>query len=483
MAQVFENRMVAHVWANQSQHSGRSNNGQFYFEGAYLYSYGTHFTAGIIMPDGQAVLNDDSYSVTTNRHQSYARQAVRGVAFTYKNFDKLGGDSASPLRMIVSYERGGGKMPRDVAARVSKDLIAWLESNALHTSDTACLYLLKLAKVRQPEKKLAAIRAAKVKANRKAEAADEKMRKANAISFGTRLGTSSADHRAFIRDIEETAFRYASARHLSERFVIDAFKGANVRLLEAQKELAATGKHKRALANVKALRAKVAARRAIVLDNLRGAFARTKARASLATFRRALARLYVDNPTTARLNDVGNTARALATAPRIGEALNAKLNTLAEECFKKARALYEEEKRIRLLEAREQIEAWKAGKLSSLNVRDERGNAYIRAVGVKRDESGSIVGGELETSQGATVPLPHAIKAFRFVKACRERGEAFQSNGRTIRVGHFRVDRIEASGDMRAGCHSFAWTEIERLAASLDVLDLAPSAEAVESSH
>lgn len=102
------------------------------------------------------------------------------------------------------------------------------------------------------------------------------------------------------------------------------------------------------------------------------------------------------------------------------------------------------------------------------------GSAYIRR---------SADGERLETSQGASVPWTHAVKAFRFLKLCKERGETFARNGRTIRVGHYQVDRINADGSFVAGCHRFAWLEIEALAKREGVFDVDASADAVESSH
>lgn len=77
---VFDNAMTAHVWAQQRQTEGRSNNGNFYFHGRTLYSYGGHFPVGIFAaPGGPVFLNADSYSVSTSKHQSYARRAVSHV--------------------------------------------------------------------------------------------------------------------------------------------------------------------------------------------------------------------------------------------------------------------------------------------------------------------------------------------------------------------------------------------------------------------
>lgn len=110
------------------------------------------------------------------------------------------------------------------------------------------------------------------------------------------------------------------------------------------------------------------------------------------------------------------------------------------------------------------------------------GSAYVRR---SRD------GERLETSQGASVPWDHAVKAFRFIALCKARGEGFARNGRTIRVGHYQVDRIEADGSFVAGCHRFAWPELERLAKAEGVRigfvgeaeAAAAEAAAVESSH
>lgn len=108
------------------------------------------------------------------------------------------------------------------------------------------------------------------------------------------------------------------------------------------------------------------------------------------------------------------------------------------------------------------------------------GSAFVRAVDVTRDAAGVITGGTLQTSQGADAPLTHAIKVFKFAKLCRAKGQAdsafegWHANGRTLRAGHFTIDRVDADGGFKAGCHKFAWPEIERLARELGVFDLAP---------
>lgn len=84
---VFDRDMVAHLWANQSQDNARVSSSNFRFTGPTLYSYGSHFVVGHIMPDAYnreggrlALLNDDRYSMTTGRHFDAARQASRHLS-------------------------------------------------------------------------------------------------------------------------------------------------------------------------------------------------------------------------------------------------------------------------------------------------------------------------------------------------------------------------------------------------------------------
>lgn len=142
----------------------------------------------------------------------------------------------------------------------------------------------------------------------------------------------------------------------------------------------------------------------------------------------------------------------------------------AAEKFEREQAERAERARLAYAAEAERREAWLAG---SLAVRwsgsDSNGGALMR-----------IRGDMLETSQGASVPLAHAIKVFRFVKLCRERGEPWKRNGKTIRVGHFQVDSISATGDFKAGCHTFNWAEVERVAALAGIAEAEASAEALE---
>ena len=140
-------------------------------------------------------------------------------------------------------------------------------------------------------------------------------------------------------------------------------------------------------------------------------------------------------------------------------------------------------KRARYAGEAENLAAWREGaRVESYRLpRMADGSAHVRAVGVRRNAAGDIVGGTLETSQGARVPLVQAIRVFRFLKCVRDTGEAWEPKGlRSMRVGDFHVNRIEADGSFRAGCHAFAWPEVERQAKALgvDLLPCEPLADA-----
>lgn len=68
------NANVAHNWAHQTQ---KSNGGNFFYKGQFLYSYGYHFCVGAITEDGQtAILTSRSYSNATAKHKNHAFRAV-----------------------------------------------------------------------------------------------------------------------------------------------------------------------------------------------------------------------------------------------------------------------------------------------------------------------------------------------------------------------------------------------------------------------
>lgn len=80
-----------------------------------------------------------------------------------------------------------------------------------------------------------------------------------------------------------------------------------------------------------------------------------------------------------------------------------------------------------------------------------------------------VKGGDVETSKGARVPLDHVRRiAPRLLRMLRE-GSEWHRNGESIRVGHFQIDEVRSDGTVRAGCHTFDRSEIERFAAVIGI--------------
>ncbi len=88
---TMSNDMVAHTWANPrgADDYARSQNGNFYFEGATIYSYGSHFPLATIFERKKrrfVLVNEASYSVTTSQHSNLVYSATNHLeSFAVKN--------------------------------------------------------------------------------------------------------------------------------------------------------------------------------------------------------------------------------------------------------------------------------------------------------------------------------------------------------------------------------------------------------------
>jgi len=120
-------------------------------------------------------------------------------------------------------------------------------------------------------------------------------------------------------------------------------------------------------------------------------------------------------------------------------------------------------------------EAWRnpgmdrAGLSEYRMTRQERGQARALPCMLR------VNGDELETSQGARIPLDHAPRLWALIQRARV-GRTYQANGHSEHAGQFKVDSIDHYGTLKAGCHTIEFAELERMARTLGYLD-APGAE------
>jgi hypothetical protein len=133
--------------------------------------------------------------------------------------------------------------------------------------------------------------------------------------------------------------------------------------------------------------------------------------------------------------------------------VQAALTKARQEVAHRRRQELERQQRARQ-EAERAIEQWRARKDVSVpwHVQD----VFLRV----REKDGEQV---VETSKGAVVPLSHAVRILPLIRS----GIPYQHNGHSIHVGQFRIDEIDAEGNVRAGCHFIKRAEMERLAVAL----------------
>lgn len=464
---VFDNHMVAHVWAQQTQSEGRSHNGNFSFRDSTLYSYSTPIARFTKDKKGRKVLlvTSESYSITTSsKHMPALHRAIpyRPEERDYKVFyvRHIGGRSWAMAE--PNHESNLAdllKAARDLLAKAGTLRFESWQAETINADREARGPHYLAGPV--PGERRAALPSdcdlATGIVPRFLDAARQQFETAAdyAATFGLKAPTPKA-----VRKELESALAHWRTR----------FEKFNTPQAIKRREQAAAARVRKREAAERAERERMARTYA-------EAFARWKRGEG---GRPSSYHYEPDSPERIEIEaaeqaDREQAQREAGEAFRLWQAGEAprpsswnQINRLTAE----QRAILDADvAREREAEERATREAWLRGEAVYFRGRLPDGSAYVRAVG-----------DTLETSLGATVPLAHAIRAYRFIKAVRAKGEAWQRNGQSVRVGHFQLDAIEADGSFRAGCHRFAWGEIERLALALGVADLAPSSEAVESS-
>jgi hypothetical protein len=521
--------MVAHVWAQGRQEEGRNSARRVFFEGPRLFSYGSHFLTGYRLPDGAAFLNSGRYSVSTSRHQSDARHAVKGACYSvpaclmndggrgYSNrfplpdfmdsrvfalpqyVTRAGAVVDSPYDAEGNHIATGQAKPRPATAAELKAARADLLTLFLKAEETApadtIAAAFRYAGAKPEEAAKAASKVAAAHAKRAADLKAEEAAKAKERAESWARRAAELPLSTFADSVAEARAEIVNHnwRGQAERQA-ENLKGQAKELWKAAKAAKARG-WTRIVADLKA-------RESILRKGAAGlqAFSdRSQARANWGLYREAAqggrralqAGVFgtLDFWKTARKGamSLGNACRngldGQAYMKARAALVGADLARMAEGLAELARAFQEreeaaarEERAAALAKAAADLKAWRSGegRLPS-RLSDTEGGALLRASKVERDESGAIVGGSLDTSHGASVPLLHALRAFRFLKLCRDNGQAWTANGKSLPVGHFRIDSIDARGNFRAGCHVINWPEVAALAASLGVADLAPA--------
>lgn len=131
----------------------------------------------------------------------------------------------------------------------------------------------------------------------------------------------------------------------------------------------------------------------------------------------------------------------------------------AAESAKQAKAT-RERNAFEKLETTEKIRRWIAGEPvrfpDSYKLTPEESATRLR-----------IQGENVETSRGAVFPVEHARKALPLIRRVWESGQEWNTNGHSIHLGPYKLDKILADGTVVAGCHTVSRAEVERIAGLL----------------
>lgn len=401
MKTVFSNQELFHIYASGTQENGRSNNGNVFFSGSTLYSYGTHFPLAIRYKD-KFLLNADSYSVTTSNHQTQTRYALRHCETISLPALRVVAEIIELKKLKKRYKANGNA--QSYKANIEKEARAYVQGMARE---------IKHAKEkRQRARSLNRVNYWQREIERFEKAAlfvwrDLAGKRSNPIS-----GAIKAERQAIKARLKE-AIAFDLERFTQENIEARAANWLQ-RLTEMQEKLEADGD-----AEYTAIRLRNAC------ENVQQ---------ELGSKRVAI--------------NAGNREFLTKEAQSKLEAAYAIADSVWQQYFG---AIYQEAcatvKRYQEMEYKERLQKFHAREIHRIGT----GDVACR-----------VNGETVETSRGARVPLNDAIKLFKSAKFCRDNGATY--NG-PKQIGAYRLNKIDAQGNATIGCHYLKWEAIQDCAA------------------
>ena len=81
-----------------------------------------------------------------------------------------------------------------------------------------------------------------------------------------------------------------------------------------------------------------------------------------------------------------------------------------------------------------------------------------------------VVGDQVQSSKGASVPVEHVRKVVPVVRSIQEGNRrAYVANGHTIHLGHYSLNSITQDGTVTIGCHVIPFSEVDLIGQQLGV--------------
>jgi len=384
----YDNSGVCHAFAHaEPGESGQSQNGNLFFQGNVLYSYGSHYPVAIIIDreNRVALFNADSSSVTTEaKHKSPARRAL----------------SHFTLHSIPSLDFVERRMRNGKLTATPGDLAQYVTARA---DDIARL----------------AEKAPRLRADWKKQ----------------QNASEQALHENAARIVWKLAGRRGDCFNVAAKETRVALKKRRAAQFESGLKLV----HRAAKTDV--------VETVATIDHMADNCARANY-ADLCKFDRNVERLagVFPNVILSGFND--KIAVSVMGKAWVESALRFEHETHTRNApIHDAMLRYNAARAARIAELnKEKVTQWLAGDAVSL------GRDVPMMLRIKDDQ--------LQTSQGARVPLPDAVKLTLFAASRRMTGKAWRRNGERHHVGAFECDSITESGDIVAGCHRIPWRAI-----------------------
>ena len=407
---VFPSDSIAHRWAHQLDtvaiRNGHSDNVSA--ASGSLYSYWSQI-GQIIKPGEAVILNIGTYSVTTSKHQTWARRAVSHYphVFTVDVKHSAHAFPMKPCAIVDNYrERAVVALEKAARARVGGNR-EWLTNSAIKLiagANDAIAYF-KLRRKPLTIESLARDVAKRAKIETAARASHREAMKSGATNcLADMVGYPQSQY--FPKHLE----KWLTKEQTAQLTAVTKERRANQIREEVEGYISGT---------IPALGWGVDR---LCPDDLRDAML-----ARIAFVEKDLIEQEIKD------------AEAFAAAEPDSED-SFRDESLSADLLARVNA-----RRTEL--AAEKIAKWQLGELSYLSY---DGPVLLRA----RD-------GQMQTSKGAAVPLADAERTFRFVLTVRARG--WHRNGETHAIGHYQLDAVNDQGVI-AGCHRVSWEEIERFA-------------------
>lgn len=468
---VYDSRQVAHVWAQQTQSEGRNHNGQFYFEGRTIYSYGRHYPAGYIVNDSTVLLNADKRSVTTSKHVSYAWSGAHGK---YPHIFYV----PDLHNWIISIENNG-------SASVSQYALSNENAFKAVFGEKEFNRQAKAAKAREKRKYESDRRQWRGNVQRWIKETGTNPTSLNLPFFGQFLYINSSWQADYTKHyLTQWALKVITKhRKLATEY---NYPSIDARLKKLQSWIRKRNKENKLAVEKRLERGRIISLfrdvRAVlkgdspnprvvlaqvinryhhkpyaqgVIDALRAAVRRDDKRRTLDDLKRwktgvkACLPFIRDYEGELKALKARNSYAGVPFWPAHPDRLNSRPNALRQieklkQAFGDAHAAYEERQKA------EKLDNWRKGEFFASAPVHPRGSefAYLR-----------IRGANVETSRGASVPLEHAVKLYRFMKALKQPWEA---QGQTIRVGHFTLEYVR-DDVAKIGCHKLHMDDMDAL--------------------